>query len=75
MTHSQPTDAAPDERDAAGVKRQPRRVTLPGFISEDIGLGDVIKHVTNTFGIRTCGGCQRRADFLNSRIVFSPRKR
>src|SRR5260370_900080 len=38
-------------------RRQPRRVNLPGFISEDVGLGDVLKQVTSSVGIRPCGGC------------------
>lgn len=41
---------------------QPYRARLPGFVSdEEIGLGDVIKRVTSTFGISPCGGCERRA--------------
>jgi hypothetical protein len=44
----------------------PFRVRLPGFVGdEDIGLGDVIKHVTYALGLRPCGGCERRAAALN----------
>lgn len=50
----------------------PHRVRLPGFISEEIGLGDVIKHVTYATGIKACTGCQRRAAALNRWLVFSP---
>ena len=51
---------------------QPYRVRLPGFINnEDIGLGDVIKRVTSAAGIKTCGGCQRRAAALNRWLVFT----
>lgn len=58
------------ERDA----HQPYRVRLPGFIAdEEIGLGDVIKRVTSSFGIRPCGGCERRAAVLNRWIVFTVR--
>jgi hypothetical protein len=53
---------------------QPFRVRLPGFVSdEEIGLGTVIKRVTATFGIRPCGGCERRAAALNRQIVFTGR--
>jgi hypothetical protein len=53
---------------------QPQRVRLPGFIrDEDIGLGDAIRHVTNAFGVRPCGGCERRAAALNRRAVFTGR--
>ncbi len=53
-------------------ERQPHRVRLPGFISEEeVGLGDVIKRVTYTMGIKPCGGCERRAAALNRWMVFS----
>ena len=48
------------------------RVRLPGFINEqEIGLGDVIKRVTSTFGIAPCDDCARRAAMLNHGMVFS----
>ncbi|MFJ3791410.1 hypothetical protein [Kitasatospora sp. NPDC090091] len=48
---------------------------MPGFVSdEDIGLGDAVKHATSTVGIRPCGGCLRRAEALNRRVVFSGRR-
>jgi hypothetical protein len=55
-------------------ERQPYRVRLPGFITEeDIGLGDVIKRATYAVGIRPCGGCERRAAALNHWLVFTGR--
>jgi hypothetical protein len=55
--------------------RQPYRVRLPGFISdEEIGLGDVIKRATYAIGIRACAGCERRAAALNRWMVFSGRR-
>lgn len=54
-------------------KHQPYRVRLPSFIKdedEEIGLGDVVKRATAAFGIRPCGGCERRAAALNRRLVF-----
>lgn len=54
--------------------QQPYRARLPGFVSdEDIGLGDAIKHATYAFGIRPCGGCERRAAALNRWFVFTGR--
>lgn len=51
------------------------RVRLPGFLfEEEIGLGDAIKRATTAVGIRTCGGCARRAEALNRRIVFTGRR-
>jgi len=47
------------------------RVRLPGFIKdEEIGLGDAIKRVTFGFGLKPCGGCERRATALNRWMVF-----
>lgn len=52
------------------------RVSLPGFITdEEIGLGDVVKRVTTAFGIKPCGGCERRAAALNRWVVFTRRVR
>jgi peroxiredoxin len=34
-------------------------------------LGDVIKRVTSTFGVKTCVGCERRAALLNRWMSFS----
>lgn len=52
------------------------RVRLPGFITDQgIGLGDVIKRVTSTAGIKPCGGCQRRAEALNRWVAFTGRAR
>ena len=53
-----------DEASRSGVpregRREPYRVRLPGFVSEeDVGLGDTIKRATSTVGIRPCGGCGR----------------
>jgi hypothetical protein len=58
----------------SGRTQSPRKVVLPGFISEEVGLGDVMKRVTTSVGIRPCGGCQKRAEALNSWIVFSPKR-
>jgi len=54
---------------------QPYRVRLPGFVSdEEVGLGDLIKRVTSTAGIRPCGGCAQRAATLNRWLAFSGRR-
>ena len=51
---------------------RPLRVRLPGFLVEgETGLGDVIKRATAAAGGRPCGGCERRAQALNRRVVFS----
>jgi hypothetical protein len=49
----------------------PRHVRVPGFMTGDeIGLGDAVKRITSTLGVRPCGGCERRAAALNQRVVL-----
>jgi hypothetical protein len=51
------------------------QVRLPGFVpDESIGLGDVVKRLTSTAGVRPCGGCADRAQRLNSWLVFTGRR-
>jgi hypothetical protein len=38
------------------------------------GLGDAIKSATAAIGILPCGGCQKRAAWLNEKVPFGPRK-
>jgi hypothetical protein len=53
-------------------ERQPFRVRLPGFVTdEQIGLGDAIKRTTSYFGIKPCGGCEKRAAALNRWMIFT----
>ena len=51
---------------STGDGRTPFRVRLPGFVrDEEVGLGDLVKQVTTSFGVRPCGGCDKRAETLN----------
>lgn len=56
------------------VERRDRprfQIRVPGFVGDEvIGLGDAIKHVTSTVGIRPCGGCSHRAEALNRLVGF-----
>lgn len=62
-----------DQLDEPG--NRPFKVSLPGFIvDEPVGLGEAIKRVTGSFGIKPCGGCEARATALNSWMVFSRKK-
>ena len=57
-----------------GDEAQPRRVRLPGFISDEpVGLGDAVKRATSSIGIRPCGPCAERARRLNRWVVFTGR--
>jgi hypothetical protein len=61
-----PEDVSPEH--------EPYRIRLPGFLVEDVGLGDAIKRATTYIGMSPCGGCERRAEALNRRVVFSGRR-
>lgn len=64
----------PTVPDSAPMAGGPFVVRLPAFISnEQIGLGDAVKRVTAQMGLRTCGGCERRAGTLNRWVVFTGR--
>ena len=48
-------------------------VRLPGFITEDsIGLGDLVRKVTYSIGIKPCDTCEQRAGALNRWMRFGP---
>jgi hypothetical protein len=48
------------------------RIRLPGFlIEEETGLGDMVKRITYSMGIKPCRGCERRAAALNRWMRFS----
>jgi hypothetical protein len=54
------------------VVLHPLRVHLPPFLSnEEVGLGDAITRVSYALGMRSCGGCERRAVLLNRWMVFT----
>jgi hypothetical protein len=47
---------------------------LPGLLSDDdIGLGDVVKKTTYALGIKSCSGCEKRAQILNRWVTFTGR--
>jgi hypothetical protein len=50
------------------------RIPLPVKLKQPVGLGDVVKRATAAVGIRTCGGCARRAALLNNAVTFTGRK-
>jgi len=62
-------------RNASEKEHLPHRVRLPGFITEEeTGLGDVVKRTTSYFGVKPCGGCEKRAAALNQWLVFTHRR-
>lgn len=52
---------------------RPRRIQLPIDMDGEVGLGDVIKRMTSAVGIKPCGGCQKRAEWLNKRVQIQGR--
>jgi hypothetical protein len=71
-----PSDTETSAGKTPDGKPEPRRVRLPGFVSDEaVGLGDAVKRTTSRIGIQPCGGCSRRAAWLNSRFVISSRRR
>lgn len=56
------------------AKPRPAPIRLPNFAgSEQIGLGDIIGRATTAMHVKQCGGCARRAEFLNRMVVFDSR--
>src|SRR5262249_36240616 len=66
------TETGKSDDSPGKIEHPTHRVRLPGFIKdEEIGLGDVIKRATSYFGIKHCGGCEKRATALNRWMVFT----
>jgi hypothetical protein len=61
------TGAEYQPQDTSGA----RQVQVP-FLSEEIGLGALIKRLTSAVGVQPCGGCQERARRLDERVRFVP---
>jgi hypothetical protein len=60
---------APEYSNIVGI---PRHILLPkSLLKGDVGLGDLVKRVTQSLGIRPCEPCKRRAARLNQVLVFS----
>jgi len=59
-------------REGDRQQKQAYRMRMPGFVGDqELGLGDFVKRVTYSIGIRPCGACERRAAVLNRWMVFS----
>jgi hypothetical protein len=62
----------PAKPDHSESPKAQHTVRLPGFLVEkEIGLGQVIKKVTYTMGIKPCDGCERRAAKLDNWVRFT----
>jgi hypothetical protein len=66
--------AKPEIPEHDSGKRPRHVVRLPGFLAaEGIGLGDAIKRVTYSMGIKPCTSCEKRAAALNQWMKISRR--
>lgn len=65
MSKSEPSRPAP---------KAPRRLEIPVFLGEEVGLGEALSRLTRAAGIRSCAGCRRRAAALDRRLVLTPRR-
>jgi hypothetical protein len=66
-----PERSGRDDDKRAGPRSPLRLPVLSG--GDERGLGDVVKRATAAVHIRTCGGCEQRAQVLNKWVVFTPR--
>ena len=59
----------------ADDRRQPKHtVQLPRLSTdESVGLGQVVKRITSSLGVRPCRPCEQRAARLDQWLQFSPR--
>ena len=67
----QTNDGALSLRHAEMKIPRPIRIQVPG-VRRVVGLGQAVKRVTTSLGIRPCGGCQRRARALDRFVVLAP---
>jgi hypothetical protein len=48
-------------------------IRVPRFLlSQEIGLGDIVKRITTSLGARPCAACEERAARLNGWLRFAP---
>ena len=68
-------DNSEEKREVTRAARARHNVRLPGYLTEDaIGLGDLVRKITYSVGIKPCGGCERRAGAMNSWMSFGPKR-
>lgn len=53
------------------VMEDPREIPVP-FLNRQMGLGSMVSRLTSVVGIPPCGGCKKRAEELDRRVMFVP---
>jgi hypothetical protein len=41
---------------------------------QSIGLGDTIEKITKSLGIKPCGGCKKRQEWLNKKVPYKKKQ-
>lgn len=44
------------------------------ILGDDKGAGDTLKRVTESLGIKPCGGCQKRQEALNKMFPYNKKE-
>ena len=60
-----PVRAGEDET----APRREVRLPIPGIAREGIGVGDLVKRMTDAIGLKACRGCERRRRLLNRWVI------
>ena len=58
-------DKVLSEKEICAIEKQLPAVSVPIPVSPQVGLGDLVKKVTDSLGIRQCGKCEKRQDEMN----------
>ena len=67
---------APDRSSAGGLDPAMHMVRVPTFLlSQEIGLGQVLKRISTALGARPCARCEERAARLDRWLRFVPAER
>ena len=61
--------------ESSGAEEASREVRVPirGIPQEGIGVGDLVKRMTDAMGIKACRGCERRRQVLNRWVIKGSR--
>jgi len=58
-----------DARGESAALRREIRLPMRMIPAEGLGVGDLLKRVTDTVGLKTCRGCERRRHALNAWVI------
>lgn len=60
----------PTSQELAETARKLNKLRAEGKPARLEGLGDVVAKVTKAVGIKPCGGCKKRQEWLNKKVPF-----